>query len=360
MLCPHSIFPPHCPALRERQGIVNHLARTNLPPQQRETVTFSVCPPIQVNSAIHYRLGYAKVGLVASLTGALSAPLTNALADPPSRAAWLIDLAAHWQWQYLIVGLACAAVLLWRRGNRWTIPALAVVIVGVAWTSPRAEQVAPHGAPSLTLVTANVHFENSDTTPLQRWVQTIDADVVVIQEVSPATAAQLERWDDFPFRVITPDESPFGLAILSRYPMLDIEARRTDGQPLHFRTHILWHGRAIALAAVHPMPPLSPDYHLRRAQLLKAEATWAADTETPAIVAGDLNATPWSAAMQGIEESGLRRATGLTPTWPATLPTIPIDHILVTADWLVSAAGVGPNVGSDHRPAYASLALRLQ
>lgn len=307
-----------------------------------------------------FRIDGAKAGLIASLVGALTVPLTNFLSDSSGLAAWLIDLAAHWQWLFLVVGFTCTAVLLWRREFRWAVPAVALVIFGTAGSSASAESAPSADEPFLTVVTVNLHVGNSDTALLLNWVQDIGADMVVIQEVSPTTAAQLERWEDYPFRVITPDESPFGLAILSRHPMLDIETRETDGQPLHFRTHILWHGRTIALAAVHPMPPLSPDYHLRRAQLLKAEVTWAAETELPAMVAGDLNATPWSVVMQSIEESGLRRATGLTPTWPATLPTIPIDHVLVTADWHVAEAGVGPNVGSDHRPAYARLVLRLQ
>ncbi|BAL23688.1 endonuclease/exonuclease/phosphatase family protein [Azoarcus sp. KH32C] len=310
---------------------------------------------LDLNFLTRYRADGAMVGLLASVAGSLTAPLTAVLSDSTTRVAWLVDLAAHWQWLYLAVGVLCGAVLLWRRKHGWAIPALAALFVSGAWPGPRADTLSPSGTQTLTVVSANIHVGSSDTTPLLNWVESIHADVVVIQEVSPTVAPQLQRWDDFPFRIITPDESPFGLAILSRYPLLNTDSRETEVQPLHIRTHISWQGQTIALAGIHPMPPISPEHHFRRAQLLEAEAEWAAETELPSMVVGDFNATPWSSVMASLNATGLRRATGLAPTWPAALPLIPIDQVLVTADWYVSESGVGPSIGSDHRPVYARI-----
>ena len=37
---------------------------------------------------------------------------------------------------------------------------------------------------------------------------------------------------------------------------------------------------------------------------------------------------------------------------------IPIDHVLVTPQWLVVEREVGPNLGSDHLPVIVQIALR--
>ena len=78
----------------------------------------------------------------------------------------------------------------------------------------------------------------------------------------------------------------------------------------------------------------------------------------PTVVAGDLNATPWSPAFNELDDLGLRRATGLAPTWPSALhgiSGIPIDHVPASRHWRLVASGRGPDPGSDHRPVIARL-----
>lgn len=299
----------------------------------------------------------AKAGLIASLIGGLTAVPARAFADRSGWLAWLVDLATHWQWLYLVIGTTCAALLIGSRSARWTIPALALIVLGWISSSPPADTAGTADHPPLTVVNANLHVGNRDTALLQRWVASIDADIVVIEEVSPTTAPQLEQWKDYPHRIISAEEGPFGLAILSRHPLIHTEALEADGQPLRFRTRILWQGQAIALGALHPVPPISPEYHLRRARLFESEARWAQASGSAAVIVGDLNASPWSSAMHGFVANGLRRATGLAPSWPAALPIIAIDHVLVSPNWHVAETGVGPDIGSDHRPVFAVLAL---
>ena len=81
------------------------------------------------------------------------------------------------------------------------------------------------------------------------------------------------------------------------------------------------------------------------------------------IVLGDFNATPWNDAFVR-----MRRASGLSigstaawlPSWPAPLPAllrIPIDHVLVGGDLLVTAPRLGPAFGSDHLPLLAAVQI---
>lgn len=108
------------------------------------------------------------------------------------------------------------------------------------------------------------------------------------------------------------------------------------------------HGdKAFQLLGVHPPPPAKPQWHQLRNDLMSHLAREASLQSL--IVAGDFNATPWSAAMP---RHSLFRATSLQPTW---LGILPIDHIMTTRDWAAIDSGVGPDVGPDHRPVWARL-----
>lgn len=304
------------------------------------------------------RFDGAAFALGASALGALTAPLTRLLADQSGRLAWLVDLGAHWQWLYLIVGVVCGAMLL-RRGSR--VPtALAAVLIGVGWfsASAPAEGTSADSRPRFTVVSANLKLGQADLDALRRWIDRLGVDLVVLQEVTEASAQAIARWKDYPYQLVTPEDGPFGLAILSRHPLSATQALESLEQPLRYRAFISWQEHRVGISAIHPMPPVAPLYHERRAQIFEEEARWARLAASPSILAGDLNASPWSSAMRAVGP-GLRRATGLQATWPAMLPVIPIDHILTSEAWQVVASGVGPEIGSDHRPVFAVLSLQV-
>jgi endonuclease/exonuclease/phosphatase (EEP) superfamily protein YafD len=95
--------------------------------------------------------------------------------------------------------------------------------------------------------------------------------------------------------------------------------------------------------------------------MLAKNARELAASGLPVVMAGDFNATPWSAGWSVVQQAGLSRATPLRPTWPAHagIPAlIPIDHIAASAHWVVRNSRRGPAIGSDHFPVEAVLALR--
>ena len=106
------------------------------------------------------------------------------------------------------------------------------------------------------------------------------------------------------------------------------------------------------------MQPISPAFAASRDRQLRA---WARLAELqPTLLPGDLNATPWSRAFNHLDALGLRRATGLAPTWPAALrgfAGIPIDHVLASRHWMRIDSSRGPDLGSDHAPVLARVTL---
>lgn len=303
------------------------------------------------------RFDGAAAALAASALGALTVPLTQLLADQSGKLAWLVDLGAHWQWLYLVAGVVSGAML-FRRGSR-ALVALAAILIAGGWfsASTGAEGASVDAHPRFTVVSANLHLGQADLDALTRWAAGLGADVLVLQEVTEASARSIARWKDYPYQLVTPEDGPFGLAVLSRHPLTDTAVLESLEQPLRYRAFVSWQGRRVAISAVHPMPPIDPLYHERRAQMLEEEARWGHSAGSPSIVAGDLNASPWSSALRAVAPAGLRRATGLQPTWPGRFPVIPIDHILTSDAWQVVASGLGPAIGSDHRPVFAVLSI---
>ena len=74
----------------------------------------------------------------------------------------------------------------------------------------------------------------------------------------------------------------------------------------------------------------------------------------PAVVTGDCNF--WGPGVRTFLRGWRRAVRGRT--WPASMPHSQIDHILVRPEVGVVDSAVLPDVGSDHRPVRATLAVR--
>lgn len=293
----------------------------------------------------------------------LTVPLiSDVLAGSEGTLEWMIDLASHWQWLYL-VSLVLACGILTLNDRRWALWLLAMPLVGLTASSPAIDvgHVTIQNTEVLTIASANVNLGNRDSAALIRWLAEAKPDVVILLEVSPEYVRGLDLLSGYPFRHLVPRRDPFGIAVLSRFPFSYVKTVEGEGGREHIESLIDWKGQPIRLIAWHPMPPISPFDHTSRNQQLFALAKAAKNSGQPAILAGDLNATPWSNAFSGLDQAGLRRATGLTPTWPAIgygWMGIPIDSVLVTSQWAVMEKKVGPNLGSDHLPVLVRIALR--
>lgn len=298
----------------------------------------------------------ARVLALLAIAGLLLPLLSHPLADTGGAASWLIDLGSHWQWLFLLLLVASSAFLA-VLDRRWAIVLFAAPL---PWLT--ASPSAPPGeraADVLVIASANIQYRNPDTRALVEWLRTEKVDVAVVLEVAPAHVRELEAMADYPHRRVVPDDGAFGIAVLSRHPLAEIKVIEAAGIPRIEAVVHLPRGR-IRLTALHPMPPLTTEDHFARNRLLRALAAAGAASGEPSILAGDLNATPWSSAFAGLSDRGLRRATGLAATWPAAaagLMGIPIDHVLVTRQWRVVASRTGPDLGSDHLPVLSTLAL---
>lgn len=288
-----------------------------------------------------------------SMLGGLLLPLASAwLASTSGSLPWLLDLAVHWQWLFL-GGLILSVLLNLRHDRRWLALLLATPL---PWLSATAE-LEPGTGMELRVASANVNLHSRDIAPLARWLEQTQPDLLILLEVSPHYAQALEQLPGYAYRLVLPQNSPFGIALLSRLPLENSQAVHDDQGIPHLQARLQFAGCSIQVSAFHPMPPLTPAYHTQRNRQLQSLLV---DDDQPLLLAGDLNATPWSSAFSGLQAQGWRRASGLAPTWPsfaAGLFGIPIDHVLASWHWRLLGHERGPDIGSDHLPVLAHLAL---
>lgn len=288
------------------------------------------------------------IGLLLPLVGRALMPSAGPL-------AWVIDLAAHWQWLYAALWLLlCLTAAV--QAPHWLL-LLPFSLLPLATTStalPKHDK----GAPALVVVAANVHVGNRNPAPLVAWLKQQPADLVILSELSEpyAKALSLALGDDYPYRELHPKNSPFGIGIVSQLPLRDAVLTDDSDGVRRLTVEVTAGDQSARIVAAHPMPPLAPEWHRKRDQLLSTIVQQTGGM--PTVVAGDLNATPWSTALLAAERTGLRRTTSLAPTWPRSgrgVIGIPIDHILATPHWQRGNSGRGPDIGSDHYPVFASL-----
>ena len=114
----------------------------------------------------------------------------------------------------------------------------------------------------------------------------------------------------------------------------------------------------VVVYSVHLESGGNPDRRSRQ----MADITADAGVVSPALVAGDFNAAPWSHTVRDLAERAelrlVRRGLDLTKTfYPFPGFGLPLDHVLVSEAWRVLALEYGPPGGSDHAPLIVDLRL---
>lgn len=298
----------------------------------------------------------ALAGVCAASVAAWLAPL-----------GWPFELFSHFRPQLAVsAGLLAPALAIVRA------PRAALLAAGLAslLLLPSAHRLlAAVPAPSCSadpfvVVTANVEFSNDDPRRFLDWLARHPADVIVVQEVTPRWAATLATLDRYPYRRIVPRSDPYGIALLSYWPLETIAAVDLAGDGIPSLEAVARvRGQRVHLLGLHTRWPLTPRLAELRDRALLRAAMLAREHSLPTVAAGDLNLTPDSPVFaQLLRNSGLRDAQaggGWHPTWMAGFwpLALRVDHQLVSPAVCVEQVQVGPAIGSDHRPVIARYRL---
>lgn len=253
---------------------------------------------------------------------------------------------------------------LWRSG-RWLLPLLltavpALYAIGHELTRPIPEST---GGATIRVLTHNLSVRNGDLPGTTAAVARSGADIVLLQEVMPGVRALMTGLGrPYPHATPCPGDR-CGLLILSRWPILASGYFLEDARGRHMGPPLLWAriaapGGAMVAATTHyPWPLPAAAQAAKRRSLAQALARTDRDA---LILGGDMNLTPWSAAMreQDAAFAPLTRMTRAAFSWPAPLPVLPIDQLYAGPDWDRAAVRRLPATGSDHRPILVTLVRR--
>ena len=286
-----------------------------------------------------------------------------------SSVSWIFDLFSHFRVQYLIA-LSVLLLLCALRKKLILSVAAAVFIAPNLWAITTAVFLDPNndfsGGGSFRVVSINVRASNTQYADVLRSVRNFDPDILLLLEVTDNWRREATRLEPtYPFAHYYPRSDNYGIALLSRHPVVSAELMRVGSSDLPVLHAGLEIGEVrVDFIGVHLQWPFGKSRTDERNSQLRALGGLLANADVPTIVAGDFNTTPWSDSFQAMirEPAGelLSYGYGFSPTWPAFLPPflIPIDHFVVTSDLQVSAKFTGSDLGSDHLPLVADIRFR--
>ncbi|MBO7548711.1 MAG: endonuclease/exonuclease/phosphatase family protein [Clostridia bacterium] len=205
-------------------------------------------------------------------------------------------------------------------------------------------------------------------------IRRFDPDIVGLQEVrgkgenpkytdqAPELAARTEMLYAFAPAFTVPHGGPYGNALLSKYPILDVKTILIPVpdtgyycEPRCILRAVLDIGRPVTVFVTHfGLKP--PEAENASASVVEALA----GTSTPKILMGDFNLTPESPILDPIRIS-MADTTDVFDSpklsFPSDAPTQKIDYIFVSEDFNIISADIPEIVASDHRPYLAELEL---
>ncbi len=282
---------------------------------------------------------------------------------------WYFAGAGYWVPVYLLIaaiGLpGCIPVRSWKwmaAGFLCVVTALGL-LVPCYFSAPNRAAPDQHG--NLRILQFNLYEHKSDPKALIALINQTAPDVLLFQEYDTEWEAILKPIETmYPHHGIFP-RYPKGHPDLGQYWRTEAappEVLAEAGLPA-VKTAFLIENRPVTVFNVHTAAPFSPSRARRYQAQMPALARQVCQTPGPVIVAGDLNAGPWSLPYRNlIRQTGLisaRQGFGILGSWPSFFGPlrIPLDHMLVSADIQVVRCWIGPGLGSDHRPVLTELCI---
>lgn len=256
-------------------------------------------------------------------------------------------------------------LLAWRRPVATITAALVALLpvaIGLGPEMTRKIPAAPQGSTEIRLLTHNVWLFNENPGATAQAILDAHPDVVMLQEVNGSFHPMLAILGrHFPYAT----KCPRGCdrVILSRWPIVEKGYYLRDSQHRKFGPPLLWvriatpDGRSFTAMTLHYLRPTSRDQATQRRDVAQVLARI---DRGSLIVAGDMNLTPWAAAMREQDRAfaPLVRMTRAIPSWPRPFPVLPIDQLYAGPDWGLVSAERLPPTGSDHIPILVTLARR--
>jgi endonuclease/exonuclease/phosphatase (EEP) superfamily protein YafD len=279
---------------------------------------------------------------------------------------WIaFDVFSQFTLHFLIIALAFTVGLFMPRAKILTacVFCISLILALSVWPQYTSRHISvldkvKGNETALRVASFNMWYENQKTDEIIAEISRIDADVIALVEIGPSTVKIFDPLKaKYPFQVSCYNQQNCDLAILSKHPLYNFQAKWAWAGPEYIRASLGSDFGGFTVFGVHTtrFPRSGPQF-----KQIKALARDLEKVAGDYVVMGDFNATPFSRVTQTLAtEANLTRLTNL-PSWPARLglPQIAIDHIFVSKGIRqLESQSIGNNVGSDHFPIFMKLAV---
>ncbi|WP_082222172.1 endonuclease/exonuclease/phosphatase family protein [Mesorhizobium loti] len=233
------------------------------------------------------------------------------------------------------------------------------------WSQPAVAKPADQAVYSLLQM--NLRFNNPTPKKVLSLIGRTNPDVITLDEVSGMWATELGTITSaYPYRILCPyPNGMFGVALLSRRPFAAGSTPHCEPRGAMAIATVDFGGISVDVAAIHLSWPWPKEQYWQVGELAQPLATLG---ET-AIMAGDCNGVPWSAAVRRVAAlGGLTLMPSAGPTWiHRTLPDflrryagLPIDQVFSKGGLTILSSTRLEDTGSDHLPVLVEFTLRPQ
>lgn len=290
-------------------------------------------------------------------------PPAATLATFVGRRWWVFDNLAAFRAHLLVLLVASAVVVGWlavRTPDRAHVAsaiatvavlALDAAVVVPLWTGRPAD---PGEGPTLTIAHLNLQKNDGDV-DVVGFLEREDVDVFVVLEARPAWFERLQDQDLSGYELIDGGGATDSY-VLTRLPVRGVGRPDVRSIPLStLELVVRTEAGPVNVLAIHTSRPRgSRAAHTRDAQLAAA-GRWAREHRDPVIVAGDMNATPWTRSFEQLLDDGAlddsTHGFGYQASFPARLGPlgVPIDQSLYRGPLVPVRRELGPTFGSGHR-----------
>lgn len=282
---------------------------------------------------------------------------------------WLFDLCNNFRIQYLVLsllGLGLALILRSRilLGTFAGVAVCHLVFIAPLYFAPSGDAGEGMVSRKISVMSYNAWVKNDDWESIRSVLEEEESAIIYLTELHPAVQAQLKGLRN-EFHIFS-DKSD---AILVRrdaglHPQLigGFAVNTFPGMVVFME----FENVELLFLGIHPVAPLSGGAAGRRDESFDRIASYLERFDELMIVAGDFNATPWSAPFRSLQErTGLvnsQAGFGLQTTWPSYPESsfnralrIPIDHCLHSPTIKTLSRSVGDAGKSNHHPIRVTL-----
>lgn len=289
------------------------------------------------------------------------------------RYVWWLDVLANFRSQFLIALVVSGAVLMFSRYRNFAIGILFVAGINLAVVAPLylgSPGESRPDAPVVEVMSFNLLSTNDDYAGVADFIRQNEPDLVLLHEASlPWETALASAGLDYDVVKARSEDLIFGTLVMVKRPAPDasiVSFGFAESDPRSVEVVFTPDGWGVPLHVLssHPLAPTEAERAALRDAQLEFAANWASTQTEPYLVAGDLNATPWSWPFRNLlQAGGLRNSQigfGVQPTFAANSNPffrVPIDHLVQSEGLVVRERTLGPALGSDHFPLLVTLEL---